>query len=125
MYKKKIITIIISLFIFSTALLADVRTIEIKTNPVCENCKLRVEKACKSVKGVLKVKLNVETKLVSVLFDGKKTNPVKIKKTLSLAGYSADKIEANKKAREIVIVKCEQEKEAAEKEAANKKETEK
>ena len=98
------------LFIVSASMFADVRTIEIKTNPLCENCKNRIEKFAKEVKGVLKVNMNMKTKNVSVMFDGVKTNPLRIKKYLARNGYDADKIKANNKARKNIKILCKEKK---------------
>lgn len=70
-------------------------TIEIKTSAVCGMCKSTVEKALKKEEGIIKSKLDVETKIVTVTYDPSKTNPDKIKKAVAMSGYDADDMPAD------------------------------
>lgn len=56
---------------------------------MCDNCKKHVEKAIKSVKGVKKVKVSLENKCVSVIYNENKTNETFIKDVVTNAGYEA------------------------------------
>jgi periplasmic mercuric ion binding protein len=72
--------------------------IKIKTSAVCGSCKDRIEKGLKSEKGINSVSLDVETKIVTVKFDGTKTDPDKIRDKISKLGYNADNVLADKTA---------------------------
>jgi copper chaperone CopZ len=72
--------------------------VKIKTSAICGSCKDRIEKGLKSEKGINTVSLDLETKIVTVKFDGTKTNPDKIREMISKLGYDADKVLADKTA---------------------------
>ncbi|MFN4233590.1 MAG: heavy-metal-associated domain-containing protein [Bacteroidia bacterium] len=81
-------------------------TITIKTSAVCDMCKNTLEKAMAYEKGVKKADLNVETKLFTITYNPKKTNPEKIKKAINKAGYDADDSPADPKAYENLHACC-------------------
>lgn len=72
--------------------------IKIKTSSVCGMCKSTIEKDLKYEKGVISSNLEVSTKMLTVRYNSKKTNPEKIKKAVSKIGYDADEVPANPKA---------------------------
>jgi len=72
--------------------------IKIRTSAVCGMCKDRIEKGLKSEKGINDVSLDIETKIVTVKFQGTKTNPDKIRERISKLGYDADNLLADKTA---------------------------
>ncbi len=90
------------LFIFllvSVITFADVpksQTVKIKTSAICEMCKERIEKKLAFTKGVTEVNLDVDSKdkVVTVMFNPKKTSVEKIKKSIAEVGYDADEIVA-------------------------------
>jgi periplasmic mercuric ion binding protein len=84
----------------------NIQTIVIKTSAVCEMCKDRIEKAMAYEKGVKSSSLVVDTKLLTVTFDTRKTSIDKIKKSVSQAGYDADEILADPKAYENLDACC-------------------
>jgi periplasmic mercuric ion binding protein len=93
--------IFILLFSFTASVFAQPQkeeTVKIKTSAVCGSCKDRIEKGLKSEKGINSVSLDVETKIVTVKFDGTKTDPDKIRDKISKLGYNADNILADKTA---------------------------
>lgn len=57
-------------------------------------CKPRIEKAAKSVKGVLSASWNAETKQMKVVYDNKKTNEGKIMKAIAAVGHDTPKVKA-------------------------------
>lgn len=73
-------------------------TIQIHTSAVCGMCKVTIETALAYEKGVISSDLDVESKVVTVVYKPKKTNPDKIKKAISMVGYSADEMDAEPKA---------------------------
>jgi len=75
-----------------------VETVKIKTSIVCDMCEAKIKKALATVKGVKTVEVNVDSKEVTVAFNPTKTSADAIRKSISLAGYDADGVEANKEA---------------------------
>lgn len=73
-------------------------TIQIKTSAVCGECKERIEKTLAYETGVKKATLDVKTKICTVIFDPRKTNPEKIRIAISNTGYDADEVAANQEA---------------------------
>ena len=72
--------------------------IKITTSAVCDMCKTTIEKAMAYEKGVKKSSLDVESKVLTVEYNPKKTSLEKIKKAVTEAGYDADEISADPKA---------------------------
>ena len=72
------------------------QTVKIKTSAICEMCKERIEKKLAFTKGVSDVNLDVESKdkVVTVIFNPKKTNVLKLKKAIAEVGYDADEVMA-------------------------------
>jgi periplasmic mercuric ion binding protein len=98
--KSKVVLFVISLFIITTAMLAQTGIVEIKikTSAVCDMCKETLEKAMAYEKGVKSSNLDVESAVITVNYNAAKTNPDKIRKAISEAGYDADDVKANEKA---------------------------
>jgi copper chaperone CopZ len=87
-----------STFAQKSAKPSNMQTIQITTSAVCDMCKERIEKALSFEKGVKSAKLDVNTKIVTVEYDDKKTNADNLKKAISNAGYDADDVKANNEA---------------------------
>ncbi len=100
--KRKLFTGIIAvLLLFSSNVKAqDLKSaeIKIKTSATCDMCKKTIESALAFEKGVKKSTLDVPTKIVTVVYNPKKTTPEKIRLAISNAGYEADSLKANPKA---------------------------
>jgi mercuric ion binding protein len=73
-------------------------TVEIKTSAVCGMCKDRIEGAMAFEKGVKSASLDVETKVVTIIYNPVKTSVAQLQKTISKLGYDADTIPANQAA---------------------------
>lgn len=104
---KKLKTIAASVLVIMTMLIsvqkvnAQTETtaeIKIKTSAICEMCKETIEKNLAFEKGVKKSVLDVDTKIVTVNYNPKKTSPEKIRKAISKSGYDADDVPADPKA---------------------------
>lgn len=85
----------LALVVFFTTLSAQAqngneKTVQIKTSAVCGMCKKSLEKAMAYEKGVKNSTLDVDSKILTVVFDSKKTNEDKIRKTVNDTGYDAD-----------------------------------
>lgn len=72
--------------------------IKIKTSVVCDMCKTTIEKELAFEKGVKKSTVDVDSKIVTVLYNPKKTTPDKIRTAISKIGYDADEVPADTKA---------------------------
>jgi mercuric ion binding protein len=104
--KTKITALIypILLFVFTlstfTSKAQDNKTeeIKIKTSVVCDMCKTTIEKELAFEKGVKKSTVDVDSKIVTVLYNPKKTTPDKIRAAISKIGYDADEVPADTKA---------------------------
>lgn len=64
--------------------------IEIKTSAVCEMCKEAIESDLVFEKGVKEVNLDVDSKILTVVYNQKKTDPETIRKRVTKVGYHAD-----------------------------------
>ena len=93
----KTIFIIAIAGIFSSAN-ASTDTLKIKTSAQCESCKERIETKLNFTKGVKSAKLDLETKVATVIFDASKIKPEEIKSAINKTGYDADEMPANEKA---------------------------
>lgn len=72
----------------------------------CEMCKVRIEKAAKSVKGVSKANWNIKSKTIKVTYDSSITNIDDIHQAISNMGYKTDKLAATKKGYEALPLCC-------------------
>lgn len=95
----------IVLFLFANAPLqaqtaapAKNAVVKIKTSAECDMCKTRIEKEVSLMKGVKKATLDLETKVLTVEYNSKKTSPEKIRAAIAALGYDADDVKANNRA---------------------------
>jgi periplasmic mercuric ion binding protein len=72
--------------------------VKIKTSAVCDMCKETIEKAMAFEKGLKKSNLDVDSKMLSVWFNPKKTNSQDIRISVTKIGYDADNLPAQNKA---------------------------
>lgn len=70
-------------------------TITIKTSAQCDMCKDRIEKVLAYTKGVKNSNLEVESKIITVIYKPSKITPEKIREAISKAGYDADTVLAD------------------------------
>ncbi len=102
MKTKKVIFVVTTLFMMFLNFLnaQDLTTAQVKiqTSALCETCKKTIEQGLAFEKGVKMSDLDLKTKIVTVTYNPKKTNPEKIKQAISNIGYDADEIKANPKA---------------------------
>jgi copper chaperone CopZ len=96
---KIIITFILALTaLFASAQTKNTTEVKIKTSAVCETCKETIEHGLSFEKGVKSVRLDLENKMVTVVYLPTKTNEDKIRVALTNLGYDADSLKANPKA---------------------------
>jgi periplasmic mercuric ion binding protein len=72
-------------------------TVKIKTSAICEMCKERIERNLAFEKGVAESNLDVDSKVLTVSYNPKKTTVAKIKANVSKSGYDADELLADEK----------------------------
>lgn len=72
--------------------------VKIKTSAICGMCKMAIEKDLGFEKGVKSSDLNLEDKVITVVYNPAKTNVEKIKKAISKVGYDAEEVKADDKA---------------------------
>src|SRR5262245_8082510 len=72
--------------------------VKIKTSAVCEMCKKTIEHELSFEKGVKSVRLDVETKVLTVVYNPSKTNEQQIREAVTRTGYDADSLKADPKA---------------------------
>ena len=77
---------------------AQTETVEIKTSAVCEMCKYTIEKDLAFEKGVKSSELNVDSRILTVNYNAKKTNAETIRKRITMIGYHADSLLRDTKA---------------------------
>jgi cation transport ATPase len=92
--------------LFSVAQTNAFSEVQIKTSAVCDMCKTTLEKAMAYEKGVKKSSLNVESAVLTVYYNPKKTDADKIKKAVTEAGYDADEMKANIRAYDKLNACC-------------------
>ncbi|KPK87821.1 MAG: MerP protein [Bacteroides sp. SM23_62_1] len=80
--------------------------VKIKTSAQCEMCKERIEEILAFEKGVKSSDLNLESKVVTVLYNPARTTADKIRNAISHGGYDADGIKADPKAYEKLPTCC-------------------
>jgi len=96
---KTTILILLSFFFFAqtTSIIASnaaVKTVTFKCPEInCSGCKGHITEAVKTLDGIKSVKVNLETKIVTVKFDDSKTSSDKIKAAIEDAGYSAEAVD--------------------------------
>lgn len=87
---------LLSLLIFSAAH-AQTDTLRVKTSAVCTTCKKTIEHDLSYEKGVKSSSLDVDSKIVTVIYNPKKTDPQKIREAITNIGYDADTLKRNPK----------------------------
>ena len=86
---KKVVVVIL-LIAIGAAAEAQVEKVEIKTSAVCEMCKEIIERDLAFEKGVKSAELDVDTKILTVEYNAKKTTADKIRTRITKVGYHAD-----------------------------------
>jgi periplasmic mercuric ion binding protein len=80
--------------------------ISIATSAQCEMCKERIEKALNETPGIKMVNLDVETKVVKVVFNSNKISADQVRQVIANTGYDADTVSANEKAYSTLPTCC-------------------
>jgi len=86
--------VLVTLFSANSYASGKLDTIKIKTSSQCDMCKETIEKQMAFEKGVKSAILDVESSVLTVEYNPKKTNPDLIRKAVAAAGYDADDVPA-------------------------------
>ena len=82
------------------------KEIKIQTSAQCGMCKDRIEGAFAYEAGVKKTNLDLQTKVLTVVYNPEKTDENKIRKILNNLGYDADNTKGDPKAYEKLPACC-------------------
>jgi periplasmic mercuric ion binding protein len=80
--------------------------VKIKTSGECEMCKKTIESNVGKMSGVKKATLDIESKILTVEYNSKKTSPDKIRKAIADLGYDADDVKANNRMQKQLPACC-------------------
>ena len=86
----KKLAIILTLVAMGVTAKAQTEKVEIKTSAICGMCKNAIERDLAFEKGVKTAEMDLDTKVVTVEYNAKKTNPEKIRTRITKVGYDAD-----------------------------------
>jgi mercuric ion binding protein len=107
MKTKSIMLAVVFLFFGLTSVFANVaKTEKIKVYGNCGQCKTRIEKAAKSVKGVTKANWADKDEMLTVTFDDTKTSVSKIEEAVAKVGHDTEKFKADDKTYESLPTCC-------------------
>ena len=90
--------ILIALVAISFTVKAQVEKVEIKTSAICGMCKSTIERDLAFEKGIKTTDLDLETKILTVEYNSKKTSADKIRTRITKVGYHADSLHRDLKA---------------------------
>jgi copper chaperone CopZ len=77
---------------------AQTEKVEIKTSAICEMCKEAIERDLAFEKGIKSADLDLDTKIVTVEYNAKKTDADKIRLRITKVGYHADSLKRDPEA---------------------------
>lgn len=92
--KQVMLTMLAALALSLSAQAKTVKT-SFKVGGKCDMCESRIEKAAKSVKGVLSANWDKSTQKLSLVYDNKKTSPKAVQKALAAVGHDAGSVKAS------------------------------
>jgi len=85
---------------------ADGNKVEIKTSAICDMCKHAIEYDLAFEKGVKSAELNLDTKVVTITFNPKKTSAEILRTRITKVGYHADEMKRDPVAYEKLPACC-------------------
>ncbi len=104
---KTVVLSLMMMFLMGTmTLVAQEKNEKIKVYGKCEMCQNRIEKTVKGIDGVKTANWNIDTKMLSVTFDSKKTSDEAIEKAVASVGHDTDKFRADDKTYEALPPCC-------------------
>ncbi|MFT4785562.1 MAG: mercuric ion binding protein [Cyclobacteriaceae bacterium] len=102
----KHILLVLILGVCMTSAVQAQETLEVKTSAVCEMCKEAIEYDLTFAKGIKFVELDLENKVVTVKYNGKKTSADEVRQQITKVGYHADWMERDSVAYENLPLCC-------------------
>lgn len=93
--KATFFIVLFSLVVFHSIAQSGKQEIKVKTSAQCEMCKYKIEESLAYEKGVVKSNLDLEDKVVTIVFKNNKTTADQLRKIISRLGYDADDIKAD------------------------------
>lgn len=97
MKKLILVSTALMLSVFTQFATAKTDTVRVMTTAVCDMCKERIEHDLSFEKGIKSSNLDLKSKMVTVVYNPKKTNVQKIREAITRVGYDADSLKANEK----------------------------
>jgi len=94
---------------FVSSIYAQNDTVRIKTTAICDQCKERIEHDLSFEKGIKSSNLDLDTKIVTVVYNSKKTDEQKIREAITKIGYDADSLAADPKSYKKLPACCKHE----------------
>lgn len=88
---------------------AKLAQLDIRSNPVCGECKHTIETEMLYVKGVQSVQVDVDAKIIHVAYKPAKTDPDQLRRAVAKIGYEADGLAPDPKARKALPACCQAE----------------
>lgn len=101
MFRNLLLTALTSLFLLGNSAAnsgpgdGKDKEVKIKTSAICGMCKARIERNLAFEKGVKEATLDVKSKIVTIKYNGTKTDVAKLKANISKSGYDAEEVLAN------------------------------
>jgi len=77
---------------------AQTDTVRIVTSAQCETCREKLSRDLSYLKGVERTDLDLDTRILMVIYDSGRTTPEKIRKAITRSGYDADELPADPRA---------------------------
>ncbi len=87
-------------------LLRNTQEVEIKTSAQCPMCKESIEEMLTFERGVRHALLDMETKIVTVRYNSRRTDADRLRKAITKLGYDADDMEGDSEAYENLPACC-------------------
>ena len=89
--KSLVLTLALA-FVFSFSANAKTESLELNTNMHCGACKTKIENSLKTMNGIEKSDVNLETKTVKLSYNSDKVSKDNIVKTIADLGFKADEV---------------------------------
>ncbi|HOY33435.1 MAG TPA: heavy metal-associated domain-containing protein [Bacteroidales bacterium] len=96
----------VSTMTFSQKISKNEKEIQITTSAVCGMCKTHLEEGLAFEKGIKNVSLDLETKVLTVVYNAQKTDEARVLTLVNNLGYDANDTKANPEAYEKLPACC-------------------
>jgi periplasmic mercuric ion binding protein len=93
--KTKILVLTVIFLIATASAFAEKKTEKVDVKGNCESCKIRIEKAAKSVDGVSKAKWDQNTKVLELTYENAKTDLTKIETAIAKVGHDTPLVKSS------------------------------